>query len=285
MAQQNLNLGTGNDTGDGDTLRAGMTKVEANTTELYARINVSATTEPTVNDDSRTYEEGTIWVTQSTNKAYVLVDGTVAAAVWQPISIDVTFESLTLSKAGSTTALDITQSGSGIALNINNSGSGDLVQVDTDKLVVKSNGRVGVGGAPIQNGFGVFNSGGGQIRIYRDDATILLGEELGTLAFQGTQGSGLVGATIRGQADENWAAGTNSGSRLIFRTTTSGAATPTDKMVLDNAGNVGIGTTSPGSKLSVVGLPTYADDSAAGTGGLSAGDIYKTATGELRIKT
>jgi len=30
--------------------------------------------------------------------------------------------------------------------------------------------------------------------------------------------------------------------------------------------------------------PTYADDSAAGTGGLSAGDIYKTSTGELRIK-
>jgi len=32
------------------------------------------------------------------------------------------------------------------------------------------------------------------------------------------------------------------------------------------------------------GLPTYADDSSAGTGGLVAGDLYKTATGELRIK-
>jgi hypothetical protein len=31
-------------------------------------------------------------------------------------------------------------------------------------------------------------------------------------------------------------------------------------------------------------VPTYADDAAAGTGGLVAGDIYKTATGELRIK-
>jgi hypothetical protein len=30
--------------------------------------------------------------------------------------------------------------------------------------------------------------------------------------------------------------------------------------------------------------PTFADDAAAGTGGLVAGDIYKTATGELRIK-
>lgn len=31
-------------------------------------------------------------------------------------------------------------------------------------------------------------------------------------------------------------------------------------------------------------LPIYADDSAAGTGGLITGDFYKTATGELRIK-
>lgn len=32
-------------------------------------------------------------------------------------------------------------------------------------------------------------------------------------------------------------------------------------------------------------LPTYADDAAATTGGLVAGDVYKTSTGELRIKT
>ncbi len=63
-------------------------------------------------------------------------------------------------------------------------------------------------------------------------------------------------------------------------------------------GNVGIGTNGDpdtGIKLQVngkikatdinfTGLPTHADDAAAGTGGLSEGDVYKTATGELRIK-
>jgi len=60
-------------------------------------------------------------------------------------------------------------------------------------------------------------------------------------------------------------------------------------------GNVGIGTTAPQKKLEVngtikatdinfTGLATYADDAAAGTGGLVAGDVYKTSTGELRIK-
>lgn len=45
------------------------------------------------------------------------------------------------------------------------------------------------------------------------------------------------------------------------------------------AGNVGIGKTSPGSKLSVVGLPAYADNAAALAGGLTAGDFYYTDTG------
>lgn len=37
-------------------------------------------------------------------------------------------------------------------------------------------------------------------------------------------------------------------------------------------------------KLKVTSLSTYADDTAAGTGGLVSGDVYKTTTGELRIK-
>lgn len=68
-----------------------------------------------------------------------------------------------------------------------------------------------------------------------------------------------------------------------------------DTMRIDSSGNVGIGTSSPGEKLEVngtikatdinfTGLATYADDTAAGTGGLVAGDVYKTSTGELRIK-
>ena len=42
--------------------------------------------------------------------------------------------------------------------------------------------------------------------------------------------------------------------------------------------------TLSGATLNAKNLPTYADDSAAGTGGLVQGDIYLTATGELRIK-
>jgi hypothetical protein len=37
-------------------------------------------------------------------------------------------------------------------------------------------------------------------------------------------------------------------------------------------------------KVSATALPTYANDSAAGTGGLVTGDLYKTSTGEVRVK-
>jgi hypothetical protein len=55
-----------------------------------------------------------------------------------------------------------------------------------------------------------------------------------------------------------------------------------DLMTITNGGNVGIGTTSPTSKLQVVGLPSYADNTTALAGGLTAGAFYHTA-GVLKV--
>lgn len=65
-------------------------------------------------------------------------------------------------------------------------------------------------------------------------------------------------------------------------------------VVITAAGNMGIGTptseklevngTIKATDINFTGLPTYADEAAATTGGLSTGDLYKTATGEIRIK-
>lgn len=46
-------------------------------------------------------------------------------------------------------------------------------------------------------------------------------------------------------------------------------------MIIKSDGNVGIGTTDPKSKLHVVGLPVYANNAAAITGGLTAGAFYR----------
>ncbi len=64
--------------------------------------------------------------------------------------------------------------------------------------------------------------------------------------------------------------------------------------ILSN-GDMGVGTDTPTEKLEVngtikatdinfTGLATYADEAAATIGGLTTGDMYKTSTGELRIK-
>lgn len=50
-----------------------------------------------------------------------------------------------------------------------------------------------------------------------------------------------------------------------------------------DGGNVGVGTVSPTSKLQVVGLPVYADNAAATSGGLTAGAFYRTSTGVLMV--
>ncbi len=56
----------------------------------------------------------------------------------------------------------------------------------------------------------------------------------------------------------------------------------TERMRITSAGNVGINTTSITSKLQVVGLPSYADNTTALAGGLTVGAFYHTA-GVLKV--
>ena len=50
----------------------------------------------------------------------------------------------------------------------------------------------------------------------------------------------------------------------------------TPEFIIKTTGAVGIGTATPSSKLHVVGLPAYANNAAAVTGGLTAGAFYRT---------
>lgn len=55
------------------------------------------------------------------------------------------------------------------------------------------------------------------------------------------------------------------------------------RLLIDSTGKIGIGTTTPTSQLSVVGLPTYDTVGAATGAGLTTGAIFKTTANVLMI--
>lgn len=60
---------------------------------------------------------------------------------------------------------------------------------------------------------------------------------------------------IRFMADENFAASSTLGTRIVFDTTASGTNSRTTKMVVTGEGNIGIGTTAPEALVQIVGKP------------------------------
>lgn len=80
------------------------------------------------------------------------------------------------------------------------------------------------------------------------------GDRLGSIVFNGADGADLLnnGAAIRAIVNGSPATDSIPGA-LVFETTADGASTLTERMRINNAGNVGIGATSPATKLDVIG--------------------------------
>jgi len=126
---------------------------------------------------------------------------------------------------------------------------------------------------PGLTGFHVKNSNSGtgalnQVRVEND---------AGALAYEGISSSTFSGFAPINGGKAYWMSystdavfGTQSSNNIIF--TQNGA----EIARFDASGRLGIGTTTPHSKLAVAGLPAYANNAAAITGGLAAGDFYRT---------
>ena len=131
--------------------------------------------------------------------------------------------------------------------------------VNSERARIDSSVRLLVGTASAQ-GQSIFQAVGnssastdpGDIRVIRglnvSSIGTNVGAELGIIKFGALEDS--VCAKISAVCDANW--GTNDyPGRLVFATTADAANSPTERMVLDSSGRVGIGTTSPRGRLEV----------------------------------
>jgi len=134
----------------------------------------------------------------------------------------------------------------------------------SEMIAISDTGNIGIGTTDPEAKLDIDNTSGGQhpFRFYDDN-----GEHFGKYDFTGSSYAYMelkkdnVRTGMLQWSDSYIGFYVNSGKGVSVNKTT---------------GNVGIGTTDPGSKLSIVGLVEYTDNAAAKTGGLIAGDLYRT---------
>lgn len=185
-----------------------------------------------------------------------------------------------VSDASSNVALKITQSGPGTAFMVEDSASPDstpFVITSSGIVVAGHTGNVGGADARVPNlqitgtsnnastqGLNAFSSSATVFPSlqFNKSATTSLGGQLvvtnnaalGTMQFSGSDGTGFIrAAEITAVVDGT--PGTNDmPGRLVFSTTADGASSPTERVRINSAGNVGIGLTPSNSyKLEVNG--------------------------------
>jgi hypothetical protein len=140
------------------------------------------------------------------------------------------------------------------------------------RFYIKSGGRVGIGTANPDFNLEVNASSdaGFAVTRYSGDSPGIFGRSAGgteatptatqldhTLSIFGARGHDGTGFTssrarIETKATQNWTASAN-GTKMRFFTTPNGSITSSERMVIENNGDVGIGTASPQAKLDVDG--------------------------------
>jgi hypothetical protein len=206
-------------------------------------------------------------------------------------------------------ALRVTQIGAGNALLVEDSANPDATPTVIDaagKVVVGHTATVlmptgdgglygaglevlGAAGATSSLGAVLYNNAaagfGGALSLAKSNsatvgahAVVSNADLLGAIYFSGSDGTNFIrAAQILSQVDG--VPGTNDmPGRLVFSTTADGASTPTERMRIDNAGNIGIGgTTSASLKVGVLG--TLPQSGGTGLGFTNYGTIASGTTG------
>jgi hypothetical protein len=159
-------------------------------------------------------------------------------------------------------ALRITQLGSGNALLVE-----DTTNPDASPFVIDATGKVVIG-ATTAVGSGIFQvyNDGATMAVFRKASTdaagvtsyfqkargtnasptiVSSGDALNETVYQGYDGTTFQSAAQITAAVDGTPGASDMPGRLVFSTTADGASTPTERMRIDSAGNIGFATTAP----------------------------------------
>ncbi|HLP86575.1 MAG TPA: tail fiber domain-containing protein [Candidatus Paceibacterota bacterium] len=201
---------------------------------------------------------------------------------------------------------------------ISSTGTGDIYFRDDDtttNMIILDSGNVGIGTTSPQSQLDIRGgtSSFGTLLLSRTHPTVMGTDfRLGSVKFGGEDVDSAFSnwntASINAEIDSTWTSATDTPTRLTFLTTPDASGTPLERMRIDNAGNVGIGTTAPTYKLDVkgtsatgsirsdIGFDIYpVPDPTSPTGVVSAGGsvddgahwygvTYVTAIGETHVR-
>jgi len=180
-----------------------------------------------------------------------------------------------------TDAVRITQTGAGNALVVEDAANPDstpFIVTTSGQVIVGNVNALGASGATpnvqvlgstyaavavaqmrfVNSGSGGVDQGAANHVFVRargttaSPTTVASGDELGAVSFQGRETSNVVEAARISAFVDGTPGSLDMPGRLVFATTPDGTNSPTERMRIDSAGNVGIGTTAPGALLNVV---------------------------------
>ena len=155
--------------------------------------------------------------------------------------------------AAGTNGIRLEENGAGTeswSIGVDPSGNLQFIDSGISRIMFEDNGQVGIGRMSPVRQLECALSGGGQLGLTRADTVIVNAEILGTIYFQGDAGAAsAIGGMIRGVAAAAWS-GSDYPTEIQFHTAPDGGTT-LQRMVIDENGNVGIGTNNPNRAMEI----------------------------------